>query len=331
MRRASVAALFATLAALAISPFFVRADPIQGRGGGIASSRVVATTAPLTGGGDLSADRTIAISAATSGAAGSMSAADKAKLDALGTSSAATHSITVASTGTGLALYNTADQTTNYERVLLSWASNVATISAEKGGTANTRGMNITNGAMVELLSTQTFKLSGIATTDTLPLLDVVNSTSWSSTSAVQSGISVTGTVNQASGSGGFNGILVAPTFTACGSAGCKLLRLAPGGSDKFVVDNNGKVTQDCTVTAGGTTGNQTINKPCGTVNFAAAASSISLTNSTISANSLVRCFPRTNDSTAKSCVAVPGSGSATLVLNAGATAETSVGFEVVN
>ncbi len=43
-------------------------------------SRIITTTAPLTGGGDLSADRTLGISAATSGAAGSMSAADFVKL-----------------------------------------------------------------------------------------------------------------------------------------------------------------------------------------------------------------------------------------------------------
>ena len=47
--------------------------------GGVAASRTISTTAPLTGGGDLSADRTLAISAATSASAGSMSAADKTK------------------------------------------------------------------------------------------------------------------------------------------------------------------------------------------------------------------------------------------------------------
>lgn len=49
----------------------------------VAEARTISTTAPLTGGGDLSGNRTLAISAATSGAAGSMSAADKAKLDAI--------------------------------------------------------------------------------------------------------------------------------------------------------------------------------------------------------------------------------------------------------
>ncbi len=46
-------------------------------------AHTVSTTAPLTGGGAISGDPTIGISAATPSAAGSMSAADKAKLDAL--------------------------------------------------------------------------------------------------------------------------------------------------------------------------------------------------------------------------------------------------------
>ena len=45
------------------------------------TTRTINTTAPLTGGGDLSGNRTLAISAATTSAAGSMSAADKTKLD----------------------------------------------------------------------------------------------------------------------------------------------------------------------------------------------------------------------------------------------------------
>lgn len=47
----------------------------------VATSRTVSTTAPLTGGGDLTANRTLAISAATTSAAGSLSALDKKKLD----------------------------------------------------------------------------------------------------------------------------------------------------------------------------------------------------------------------------------------------------------
>lgn len=51
--------------------------------GKVPTTRLINTTAPLTGGGDLSADRTLAISAATTVATGSMSGPDKLKLDNL--------------------------------------------------------------------------------------------------------------------------------------------------------------------------------------------------------------------------------------------------------
>lgn len=49
------------------------------------NGRTISTTAPLAGGGSLAGDRTLTISAATTSAAGSMSAADKAKSDKIGT------------------------------------------------------------------------------------------------------------------------------------------------------------------------------------------------------------------------------------------------------
>ena len=86
------------------------------------------------------------------------------------------------------------------------------------------------------------------------------------------------------------------------------------------------------TVTAGGTTGNQTINRPVGTVNFAAGTSSITVSNSTVAANSLVFCTIQTNDATATACrVTDKAAGTFNLRLNANATAETSVAFWVTN
>lgn len=87
----------------------------------------------------------------------------------------------------------------------------------------------------------------------------------------------------------------------------------------------------DKTITTGGTTGAQTINKAGGTVNFAAGASSLVVTNSLVTTSSLVVAFVRTNDATAVIKNVVPASGSFTITLNAAATAETSVGFIVIN
>lgn len=85
------------------------------------------------------------------------------------------------------------------------------------------------------------------------------------------------------------------------------------------------------TVTTGGTVGAQTINKTAGTVNFAAAASSLVVTNSLVTANSIILCTVGTNDTTFKSCQVVAGSGSFTIFANAAATAETRVNFLVIN
>ena len=87
----------------------------------------------------------------------------------------------------------------------------------------------------------------------------------------------------------------------------------------------------DQTITAGGTTGNQTINKAAGTVNFAAAATAITVTDSLVSTSSLIFVEKRTNDVTCQIQSVVPGSGSFVINMTAGCAAETSVGFFVVN
>lgn len=91
-----------------------------------------------------------------------------------------------------------------------------------------------------------------------------------------------------------------------------------------------GKLILNTTVTAGGTTGNQIINKPSGTVNIAAAGATVTVTNSFCTANSIVLAVVRTNDATARLTSVVPAAGS--FVINIVAcTAEVSIGFVVIN
>lgn len=86
------------------------------------------------------------------------------------------------------------------------------------------------------------------------------------------------------------------------------------------------------TITAGGTVGARTIDKPAGTVNFAAAATSLVVTNSTVSTSSIIFTTMRTADTTCTFVKSVvPAAGSFTITLNAGCAAETSVGFLVTN
>lgn len=86
------------------------------------------------------------------------------------------------------------------------------------------------------------------------------------------------------------------------------------------------------TVTPAGTTGAQTINKQAGTVNVAAGAASIVVTNSTVTTTSIPFVVLRTADGTCtfvKSAVST--ANTLTITLNANCTAETSVGFIIYN
>jgi hypothetical protein len=104
------------------------------------------------------------------------------------------------------------------------------------------------------------------------------------------------------------------------------------GGVLKSNSRTTGQVELKHTNTAGGTTGAQTIDKPSGTVNFAAAATTLLVTNSTCTATSLIFVTMRTADATAVlSNMVVPGVGSFTITMTVAPTAETSVGFLVIN
>lgn len=123
--------------------------------------------------------------------------------------------------------------------------------------------------------------------------------------------------------------IVVDRTETAVGSGTQRLFSGQVGSTEYFGVDNKGQLWQQGTITTAGTTGAQTINKPIGSVNFAAGATSLVVTNSLVTTSSLVFCQIMTNDATATSTQVVAGSGSFTIYLNAAATAETKVAFEV--
>lgn len=83
--------------------------------GGVPTTRTISTTAPLTGGGDLSANRTLAISPASGSAAGSMSSADFTKLAGIAsgaTANTGTVTSVALSVPTGLSVAGTPITTT---------------------------------------------------------------------------------------------------------------------------------------------------------------------------------------------------------------------------
>lgn len=59
----------------------------------------------------------------------------------LGSGASPTHTLTLPSTATGIALYNTTDQTTNYERLRINNSGNIYQFMSEAGGTGTVRGM----------------------------------------------------------------------------------------------------------------------------------------------------------------------------------------------
>ena len=87
----------------------------------------------------------------------------------------------------------------------------------------------------------------------------------------------------------------------------------------------------DKSVVASGTTGDQTINKTAGAVNFADGATSLTVTNSYVDADSIIIATVATNDGTMTSAQVVAGAGSFVIYPNAAPTEETRVNFLVVN
>jgi hypothetical protein len=127
---------------------------------------------------------------------------------------------------------------------------------------------------------------------------------------------------------GNANGTFIATNRTS-GSA--SHIDCQNNGVSVFKIDNLGKPSYESTVTASGTTGNQTINKTSGTVNIAAAGTTVTVTNSLVTTSSIVMAVIRTNDTTAYIKNVVPAAGSFDINLGAAATAEVSIGFIVNN
>jgi hypothetical protein len=118
-------------------------------------TRTISTTAPLTGGGDLSANRTLAITAASGAAAGSMSAGDKTKLDAISGTNTGDQTSIVGITGT-LAQFNTALTGTDF-------ATGGGTVTGASSGTNTGDQTTITGnaGTATTLQTARNFSLNG--------------------------------------------------------------------------------------------------------------------------------------------------------------------------
>jgi hypothetical protein len=141
---------------------------------------------------------------------------------------------------------------------------------------------------------------------------------------------SISSVYNQSSGTASNTDLLINRTETAVGSGAQLLADFQVGSYSYFAFSNKGSLIVPTTIITPGTTGNQTINKLAGRVNIAAAGTTVTVTNSLCSANSIVIATIATDDATATVKNVVPAAGS--FVINVvGVTAETAINFMVIS
>lgn len=152
----------------------------------------------------------------------------------------ATHSLTLQSNSTGIALYNTSDQTTNYERVRQYWSGNTFFTVPEAGGTGSVRAIQfgLTGTALLinNLGSTKHLFTSSSPSASAIGVGFIHASTA---SSGIGYGISITPTINQ-SGTAGYTAHLINVTETATGSGAKNLIDAQVGGTSLFSVSNLG-------------------------------------------------------------------------------------------
>lgn len=168
---------------------------------------------------------------------------------------APTHTLTLPSTSTGIALYNTVDQTTNYARVRHYYSGNFYIIAGEKGGTGTTPFVQL-NGSNSVLTLSDSVAAAVISRNGTSIGLLQATSTSLSASSGTQVGVRIDPTMNQTS-TAGYTMLLINPTETATGSGAKNLIDAQVGSVSKFLVNNAGSLTlaDAATIAVGTTTG----------------------------------------------------------------------------
>ena len=182
------------------------------------------------------------------------------------TASRLTGDTAVAQSGT-IALYNTADQTTNYERVRAFWSSNVATITTENAGTGTGRGLyigvaNAGRGLTITPTASTAGRFQMGESTGNANAIGVSLTSTFTATSGTNLGLSVGTTINQSS-TAGYTALQINAIETATGSGTKLLADFQLGGVSKFKIDTSGAATVASVGTASGsvvsTDGTQTL------------------------------------------------------------------------
>ena len=168
------------------------------------------------------------------------------------TLAAPTHSLTFGSTTTGVAWYNGADQTTNYERAIAQWTGGAFSIRTAFGGTGLGRDVIIGSASTAITFKYDQAAAGSFQLSRSLSVPNTVH-TSLTGTHIQSSGtathLSLTPVINQTS-TGGYTVLYINSTETGTGSGAKNLIDAQVGGTSKFKVDNTG--TPELGVSGGG-------------------------------------------------------------------------------
>lgn len=179
---------------------------------------------------------------------------------------APTHTLTLASTATGITYYNSTDQTTNYERLRTYWSSNTAVIATEAGGTGTVRDLSIgTTARRIVFTDSGTTGNTGgfvkidVATSGANAVgFSIGGAGNWTAASGTNRVVQVTPRFLQ-TGTAGYTALLVNPTETSVGSGPRLLLDLQANDVSKLSVASTGNITlaEGVNIATGTTTGTQ--------------------------------------------------------------------------
>jgi len=156
----------------------------------------------------------------------------------------------------GLQLYNTVDQTTNYERVETLFSGNVAILRTISAGTGIPRALRLIGTGASSAISqitlnrvTAPFFAATITGTSFAgkSYYSFTQSSADSAASGTNNFISVTPSYNQLSGTAANTDLLINRTQTAVGSGAQLLIDAQVGSASKFSVNNAGLITTNST------------------------------------------------------------------------------------
>lgn len=193
----------------------------------------------------------------------------RSAVDTIGFSTGGTERVSIGNSGAGFAtpvkvantvtdgiqLYNTVDQTTNYERFSIRWASNTTQLVTSAGGTGASRNIALNASGSYITLGSSTGGTAVLMGRDNTGLSNLcrITSTGLTASSGEQTALLVNPTINQ-SGTGGYTALLVNPTETATGSGPKLLANFQLGGTTKASIDRDGKLSVASSVAVGGDT-----------------------------------------------------------------------------